>query len=50
MFHKRSYKLMINLRSLTFAQNNIEKNEKEHVLFKNYKECLEPSLHLRLTY
>ena len=35
-----------NLRSLTFAKNNIEKNIKEHVLFKNYKERFERSLHL----
>ena len=35
-----------NLRSLTFAENNIEKNVKERVLFKNYKERFEHSLHL----
>ena len=34
-----------NLRSLTFAKNNIENNVKERVLFKNYKER---SLHLWL--
>ena len=34
------------LRSLTFAENNIEKNEKERVLFKNFKERFERSLHL----
>ena len=31
---------MKNLRSLTFAKNNIEKNVKERVLFKNYKNVL----------
>ena len=37
---------MKNLRSLTFAKNNIKKNVKERVLLKNYKERLERSLHL----
>ena len=35
-----------NLGSLTFAKNNIEKKVKERVLFKNYKERFERSLHL----
>ena len=35
-----------NLRSLTLAKNNIEKNVKKLVLFKNYKERFERSLHL----
>ena len=39
-----------NLRSLTFAKNNIEKNVKERVIFKNYKERFELSLHLRNGY
>ena len=34
------------LRLLTFAKNNIEKNVKERVLFKNHKERFERSLHL----
>ena len=34
------------LRSPTFAKNNIEKNVKERVLFKNYKERFECLLHL----
>ena len=34
------------LRSLTFAKTNIEKNVKERVLFKNYEERFERSLHL----
>ena len=35
-----------NLRSLTFAKNNFEINVKERVLFNNYKERFERSLHL----
>ena len=34
------------IKKFTFAQNNIEKNVKEPVLFKNYKELFERSLHL----
>ena len=34
------------LRLLTFAKNDIEKNVKGHVLFKNYKEHFERSIHL----
>ena len=37
---------VINSRSLTLAKNNNEKNVKERVLFKNYKERFERSLHL----
>ena len=37
---------VINLRSLTFAKNNIEKNVKERFLYKNYKERFERWLHL----
>ena len=32
--------------SLTFANNNIEKNVNERVIFENYKEHFERSLHL----
>ena len=39
-----------NLRSLTFAKNNIEKNVKERVLFKNYKKHFERSLHDQFTF
>ena len=35
-----------NLRSLTFANNDIEKNAKERVFFKNYKERFERSLYI----
>ena len=35
-----------NIRSLTFAKNIIEKKVKKRVLFKNYKERFERSLHL----
>ena len=35
-----------NLRSLTFAKNNIEKDVKECILLTNYKKCFERSLHL----
>ena len=35
-----------NLLSLTFVKNDIEKNVKERVLFKKYKERFERSLHL----
>ena len=35
-----------NLRSLTFAKDNIDKNVKECVLFKTYEERFERSLHL----
>ena len=38
--------MLKNLRSLTFAENDIEKNVEERVLFKNYKERFERSLHL----
>ena len=37
--------MLKNLRSLTFAENDIEKNVEERVLFKNYKERFERSLH-----
>ena len=40
--------ILQNLRSLTFAKNNIETNVNEIVLFKNYKERFECSLHLWL--
>ena len=36
--------------ALTFAKNNIEKNVKERVLSKNYKERFERSQHLCITY
>ena len=36
--------ILQNLRSLTFAKNNIETNVKERVLFKNYKARFERSL------
>ena len=36
------------IKKFTFAENNIEKNVKESVLFKNYKERFECSLHLWL--
>ena len=38
--------ILKNLRSLTFAENNFEKNVKERILFKIYKERFERSLHL----
>mgnify|MGYP003503706741 CR=1 FL=1 len=34
------------IKKFTFAKNNINKNVKERVLFKNYKERFERSLHL----
>ena len=39
-FHTNCIGQIKNLRSLTFAKNNIEKNVKERVLFKNNKERL----------
>ena len=41
-----NYKKLQNLRS--FAENNIEKNIKERVIFKNYKKHLERLLYLCL--
>ena len=38
--HTNCIRQIINLHSLTFTKNNIEKNVKERVLFKNYKEVL----------
>ena len=35
-----------NFRSLTFVKNDIKKNVKKRVLFKNYKERFDRSLHL----
>ena len=43
-FHTNFIGQITNLRSLTFAKNNIEKNVKERV-FLNYKERFERSLH-----
>ena len=40
-FHTNCIDRLKNLRSLTFAKNNIEKNAKECILFKNYKERFE---------
>ena len=45
-FHSNCIGQIKNVRSLTFAKNNIEKNVKERVLFKYYKEHFELSLHL----
>ena len=45
-FHTNCIEQIKNLRSLTFGKNNIEKNVKERVLFKNYKESFERLLHL----
>ena len=45
MFLSSAFRLN-KLRSLTFAKNNIEKNVKERVLFKNYEERFKRSLHL----
>ena len=45
-FHTNCIGHITNLRSLTFVKNNIEKNVKERILFKNYKERFERSLHL----
>ena len=45
-FHTNCIGQIKNLSSLTFAKNNIENNVKERILFKNYKERFESSLHL----
>ena len=44
IFEKKD--ILNNLRLLTFAKNNIKKNVKERILFKNYEECFERSLYL----